>query len=87
MSDEYPQAIEVGGVKITAIDAADEARWRAAPVVVSQESPAEPVSTDVPAEIEVVGFAEADPLDDVVIEMDNPDFQPPKKASKSAKKK
>lgn len=98
---EYPKAIEVGGVKVTVTSREDELRWRASETVVDPTPAAEPVSTDVPESVLVVGLEPvtpevlddpdgvppADPLDDVSLEMDNATFQPESKTKKAAHKK
>ncbi len=95
---EYPKVIEVDGIKITATDAEDEARWLAAPpppasgaadpVLVPEPLPDEPPA-EAPSEVspEAEEIVEpVDPLDDVTVEMDNPDFAA-KPGGKSKKKK
>ncbi len=85
MSDEYPKAIEVDGVPLTVTSAEDEARWRAVAAPVAAVEP-EPVAEPEP-EPESAPEPAADPLDDVTVEMDNPDFDPPKSKKTAAKKK
>ena len=85
MSDEYPKVIEVDGLKVTATDAADEARWRATPP--KPEAVPDPVPAPAAAVVDVVEPEPVSPLEDVTVEMDNPDFDPPKKTKTAAKKK
>ncbi len=72
--DEYPKHIQIAGITFRVESAEDEAHWRSAVVEV------------VPVESEL----EPSPLDDVVLEMDHPEFQPVENidaTKKKAKKK
>lgn len=46
MFEEYPKVIRVGGVSVTVLDAADEARWRTPPPAPEPLPDLEPVVTE-----------------------------------------
>ncbi len=86
MSTEYPKVIDVDGLKVTVSDEADEARFLAAKADAS-EPVAEPVPDPAPvADAPAPESDPSSPLDDVTVEMDNPDFAA-KPTGKAAKKK
>lgn len=81
VTHEYPKVVTLsGGLTVTAQNAEEEARWRAADTIQRVPNPETEIAlTDEVAFAAAVPEPQPDPLADVSVEMDNPIYNEPKK--------